>query len=716
MDFLNSESQQLCSRCRSLNVTAIFESKSLDTVELGAYQVILSNKDCPFCMLVIHALSPGATKSWKPGEYPVEMCYLGKLERRSTSPAFDVWFEATSQTLPRGRYGHGITRGQIMVLDSATVHRAPAGDRTNHGQIVGKQMNFAMIRSWLDECTQHHDGTKCGQNEALPSNGPQMFLIDVERMRLERMGGRLQYMALSYVWGKNKGFLTMKDNMKALQQVGALRRFREALPTVINDAIDLVGKLGQRYLWVDALCIVQDDSEHKREIIQKMDQVYREALLTIVALSGSGADEGLPRVYIESRRSQQRVASVENMHLINGLPSFSDAEQKSIWHSRGWTFQEGILAYRRLYVSEFQVYWQCGQLCLSEDGFQCQHPTSLALRGGINDGESGFPIYASLVLQYSPREMTYHSDSLHAFMGVLSQIRHTLGWEFVSALPAHLFPFALLWVPQAGIQRRPCTTSSHDDDMRSTACASPSWCWSAWSGHVYWNWWRQWSYVGKEVSLVTGIETFVIKDHGELRTIMAIAHSSKSQAPATTMNQKGPHWAANIVPDASPHTTLFFEAKAVNLDKFSLMAPQVISNKDDKRLPAFIRLAMTCNLWIYDEDDYHCGTLYGLWEPWKQDHDSSRCEFVLLGRSYQDKVTDADIEAYKDRLPPEYPSCSQYYDEVFDTAWYGYEKGWALNLMLIEWKGTFAERVAVGCMHVRAWDTARQKLKRIVLA
>jgi Heterokaryon incompatibility protein (HET) len=67
----------------------------------------------------------------------------------------------------------------------------------------------------------------------------------------------------------------------------------------------LIQKLGKRYLWVDALCITQDDAESKNQDIRHMDRIYGQAYSTIVALTGVDANSGLSGIRPSSRRSQE---------------------------------------------------------------------------------------------------------------------------------------------------------------------------------------------------------------------------------------------------------------------------------------------------------------------------------------------------------------------------------------------------------------------------
>lgn len=103
-----------------------------------------------------------------------------------------------------------------------------------------------------------------------------------------------KYVALSYVWGQVSTFRLGRNNLERLSAEGSLSAIRHELPRTVNDAIDLIAALGQRYLWVDSLCLVQDDEEDVSMGIEQMNSIYHGSYLTIVAASGADASAGLP--------------------------------------------------------------------------------------------------------------------------------------------------------------------------------------------------------------------------------------------------------------------------------------------------------------------------------------------------------------------------------------------------------------------------------------
>lgn len=74
----------------------------------------------------------------------------------------------------------------------------------------------------------------------------------------------------------------MRSNKSKLYTDGALAPDTQSIPETIRDAIFIVKNLGERHLWVDALCITQDDEDEKAKVIGEMDLIYSRAELTPV--------------------------------------------------------------------------------------------------------------------------------------------------------------------------------------------------------------------------------------------------------------------------------------------------------------------------------------------------------------------------------------------------------------------------------------------------
>ncbi len=123
-----------------------------------------------------------------------------------------------------------------------------------------------------------------------------MTLINVESCHLVQVNQPEKYVALSYVWGKLPYMLeATKDNFAQLQRPGSLNSppWVSLLPLTVRDSMYFTKLMGQRYLWVDRLCIVQDDTQYKTAQLSFMSSIYANSYFTIVAADGKDANAGL---------------------------------------------------------------------------------------------------------------------------------------------------------------------------------------------------------------------------------------------------------------------------------------------------------------------------------------------------------------------------------------------------------------------------------------
>lgn len=155
-------------------------------------------------------------------------------------------------------------------------------------------IDLETIRQWLYTCDfDPAHGEKCILRTPEYAGMP-LWLIDVVNEGIVPSRTR-QYVALSYVWGQVTSSAATTDNIASLQKPGALREDNTAIvvPRTARHTMKLVNLLGQRYLWVDRLCICQDDAQTKHSQLHLMGDIYSNVYLTIIAANGWDADHGL---------------------------------------------------------------------------------------------------------------------------------------------------------------------------------------------------------------------------------------------------------------------------------------------------------------------------------------------------------------------------------------------------------------------------------------
>jgi len=97
-----------------------------------------------------------------------------------------------------------------------------------------------------------------------------------------------QYVALSYCWGKTLAFKTTTGNLQSHKDGFNF----SLLPRTLQDAILMTRYLNLRYIWIDCLCIIQDDKADWEREAALMADVYSNAFLTIAAARASDSQEG----------------------------------------------------------------------------------------------------------------------------------------------------------------------------------------------------------------------------------------------------------------------------------------------------------------------------------------------------------------------------------------------------------------------------------------
>jgi Heterokaryon incompatibility protein (HET) len=256
----------------------------------------------------------------------------------------------------------------------------------------GQRVSCSLIRKWLSDCQSEH-GATCNALGVNLKDQDQMniMLIDVIEQKLILASTAMKFFSLSYVWGQVSIPLTLLANVDARCKDYGLSEDVLAFPQVIKDAIKLVRDIGERYLWVDAICIVQDDSTAKHQQILRMDRIYSEAFATIIALAGADANASIPGVR-GGTRDPQAMHHMGGHHMVATPPPLKYVLKLSKWDTRAWTAQERWLSQRCLFFSKDHVYFQCGSQVLCEIGGNTPY-------GGEKSAADANPLLRSLLGQ-----------------------------------------------------------------------------------------------------------------------------------------------------------------------------------------------------------------------------------------------------------------------------------------------------------------------------
>jgi hypothetical protein len=466
---------------------------------LGTFWEILERSaSCPFCSLVIQSIK---TPHYDP--------YTASIEIQKT-PCYVTWevdgrgvtHDARMKARTRRLHVHW---DDNTLKDSYLVYVAPAkylrfnSDAQNiwepEALFLGRDINsdgnnHVLMKSWLDLCCRNHDNQCRADLRDKEFNdmvtGSYFGVIDVLDMRLLSLPPGAQYVALSYVWGTGNHYTTTLENILIHRNQGGLGKFLERLPDVIRDAMDLVRRLGERYIWIDSLCIVQNSTRSWKLNADVMNVIYGNAILTICAADGDSAWTNLkamhPSQHLVSQPTEECAPGVRLMvtHLAEtGI-------RASAWDTRAWTFQERLLSRRCLIFTEGRVFFQCRSTTMSEDivaepegaGWSLdlvQAPPQM-----LRELECrALWVYTKCVELYSSRNLSKPKDIIAAFNGVSNLIGKAMEAPFIFGLPSSHFDLALLWEPLRSLERRKPKTEEIQDYQ---GMEFPSWSWCGWMG------------------------------------------------------------------------------------------------------------------------------------------------------------------------------------------------------------------------------------------
>lgn len=248
--------------------------------------------------------------------------------------------------------------------------------------------------------------------------------------------------------------------------------------------MELVRRLGLRYLWVDSLCIVQNSKRSWNLNARMMNVIYGNAHLTICAADGSDAWFGLKALDSAGHSTTQHIEECAPGVRLMVSKLAESGINSSVWNTRAWTFQERLLSKRCLIFTEGRVFFQCRSATMSEDLVSESHGAGWSL-----DLAKALPqilhelkrrpirVYMNCMSRYSERQLTKAKDILAAFNGVSNLISDVMRAPFIFGLPSSHFDLALLWEPSSAVSRRVPGPGEDFGDF-----AFPSWSWCGWKG------------------------------------------------------------------------------------------------------------------------------------------------------------------------------------------------------------------------------------------
>lgn len=394
--------------------------------------------------------------------------------------------------------------------------------------------HICRVRKWWDECSNHPECQRHGVTTRLPTRLLQISNEEPQKVTVHLTEGRrAEYACLSYCWGNGPQVRALKSNISDLTTKGILL---DELQTTVSDAVKLCKALGIHFLWVDALCIIQDDQEDWNHEATMMGDIYKGSTITLATTDTAGSSEGFlkrkgfwprpPSLLVNWTHGPTGIKGYLGLKSLGEDPisqcrPFDRFRAHSPWYDRGWTMQEWLLSPRILCISHRGTTWDClhytrseydpderwtsldnsragdqdyGGSALSRDVQSSKPWLSSAMRrleSSYSIPQDGFErslLWADLVSNYSSRLLTEEKDKFPALAGLAQLYLET---TVTAGEPSPTYLAGLWWYqddpsPADHLSELPQGLLWIGHVKRPSVYRAPSWSWASGDGRVRW--------------------------------------------------------------------------------------------------------------------------------------------------------------------------------------------------------------------------------------
>jgi hypothetical protein len=368
----------------------------------------------------------------------------------------------------------------------------PATAKHVSGRCIKAASNLDRAKDWFDDCLRNHNHDR-DEAATRPSRLIAIGTADgSESIKLvDGSNTDKTYLAVSYRWGAET----------LLTTTGTFELFHTSipwnqLPRTFQDAINIARELGIVHVWIDSLCIIQDSLVDWETESARMADIYKGALLTIMAASAADSQEGFFRDrattmgMVALPYADASGATELSVFVSKALPSFKSFMSSAALFRRGWVFQERLMSKRKLIFGKYETYWECDGIVQSEskiqsrDEFELWYLKENATFGvfsdplhktdGVHGRTSPAYLWQNVVEQYSRCALTYEADRLPALSGLARTFARRFGGSYAAGLWQNQMPYTLLWFNSSWN-----TKETYEGEYRA-----PSWSWASTTGEV----------------------------------------------------------------------------------------------------------------------------------------------------------------------------------------------------------------------------------------
>lgn len=377
-------------------------------------------------------------------------------------------------------WGAQTDMGHLFKVFASTSERPPPGVPSYPPDdppptSTGSERSFAWARDQIEHCSKHHVGCQVPQGEPTCFVPSRLVQIPPDpqggvylRLRSE-ISEHTKYAALSYCWGKRQAWPACRTTRRNL--ASQLRRISwTALPATLQDAVTATQKLGLEYVWIDSMCIIQDDEEDWQVESMQMATVYTHAHVTLCAALAVDTHTGIfsqrdagSLSHILTIRYRGGELPIHAFHVPQESGRIEPRLLADIWRgslersaeypmfNRAWTFQERLASRRALLFGREELIMECASGCAFEEALYRLQPPRLGdetLKGAYAGAAASSPrkTWWEIVFTYSHLKLTVPTDRLPAIAAVAQRLAsHSPADEYLCGLWRGSLLSDLLW-------------------------------------------------------------------------------------------------------------------------------------------------------------------------------------------------------------------------------------------------------------------------------
>lgn len=340
-------------------------------------------------------------------------------------------------------------------------------------------------KTWLRACKAHVSCSPSGAfrpTRLIDLRDPQHPRLAISAEDIQHRT-QLPYIALSYVWGSKQECILTRASFSDMRK--GLDPTR--LPNTLSDAIATTHKLGFDYLWIDALCIIQDSPEDKALELPRMADTYRESELTLIIASAAAATDGFLKPPNPSRFFLHPFNVSSGLTFGYRVPYKASADPIS---SRAWTLQERVLSRRLLIFSSTGVMWMCREGYTNPNAPPDAGPPyqtfldpylSASDQTIVEDKDAQAHIretWAAIRKNYTEMDLSYCTDKLPAISALAAEIGAKTGWTYLAGMWKESLFSELHWrCMKQNLSGEKLTLKPRN--VKDAGYLAPSWSWAS---------------------------------------------------------------------------------------------------------------------------------------------------------------------------------------------------------------------------------------------